>query len=61
MKLAKWISTLGVFAMSAVLIYGFTVGDFRSDGAQLLSNSWGVVSMVDLYTGFFFVFCLDRL
>ncbi|MBG7609258.1 MAG: DUF1475 family protein [Anaerolineae bacterium] len=52
MKLAKWISALGVFAMSAVLIYGFTVGDFRSDGAQLLSNPWGVVSMVDLYTGF---------
>lgn len=22
------------------------------DGAQLLSNPWGVVSMVDLYTGF---------
>jgi len=52
MKLAKWISALGVFAMSAVLIYGFTVGDFQSDGAQLLSNPWGVVSMVDLYTGF---------
>ena len=52
MKLAKWVSALGVFAMSAVLIYGFTAGDFRNDGAQLLSNPWGVVSMVDLYTGF---------
>jgi len=38
--------------MTAALIYGFTVGDFGSDGAQLLRNPWGVVSMVDLYTGF---------
>jgi hypothetical protein len=52
MKLAKWISALGVLAMTIVLIYGFTAGDFRSDGAQLLANPWGVVSMVDLYTGF---------
>jgi hypothetical protein len=52
MKLAKWISALGVLAMTAVLIYGFTAGDFQRDGAQLLRNPWGVVSMVDLYTGF---------
>ena len=51
MKLAKLISALGVLAMTAVLIYGFTAGDFQSDGAQLLRNPWGVVSMVDLYTG----------
>lgn len=52
MKIAKWISALGVLAMTTVLIYGFTAGDFGSDGAQLLQNPWGVVSMVDLYTGF---------
>ena len=52
MKLAKWISALGVLAMTAVLIYGFSVGDFGQDGAKLLANPWGVVSMVDLYTGF---------
>ena len=38
--------------MTSVLIYGFTVGNFSSDGAELLNNPWGVVSMVDLYTGF---------
>ena len=52
MKWAKIISLLGVLAMSAALIYGFSVGDFGSDGAKLLQNPWGVVSMVDLYTGF---------
>ncbi|MGB3703270.1 MAG: DUF1475 family protein [Anaerolineales bacterium] len=52
MKLAKAISMLGLLAMTAALVYGFTVGDFVDDGAQLLSNPWGVVSIVDLYVGF---------
>lgn len=52
MKIAKLISTLGILAMTAVLVYGFTAGDFGADGAELLRNPWGVVSMVDLYTGF---------
>ena len=52
MKLAKIISVLGILAMTAVLVYGFTAGDFAADGGKLLANPWGVVSMVDLYTGF---------
>jgi hypothetical protein len=52
MRVAKILSFLGILAMTGVLIYGFTVGNFRADGAALLQNPWGVVSMVDLYTGF---------
>ena len=52
MKFAKILSLLGILAMTAVLIYGFTVGNFRSDGAALLKNPWGIVSLVDLYVGF---------
>ena len=52
MKLAKVVSLLGLLAMTFVLIYGFVVGDFFSDGAELLSNPWVIVSMVDLYVGF---------
>jgi hypothetical protein len=52
MRLAKVISLLGIVAMSVVLVYGFTVGDFNAEGAQLLSMPWGIVSMVDLYVGF---------
>jgi hypothetical protein len=52
MRLAKIISVLGMFAMTAVLIYGFTIGDFLSDGSKLLALPWGIVSLVDLYTGF---------
>ena len=52
MALAKWISALGVLAMTAVLVFGFTVGDFAGEGAQLLAMPWGIVSLVDLYVGF---------
>jgi hypothetical protein len=52
MKTAKTISILGILAMTAVLIYGFTRGDFFGEGSQLFSMSWGIVSLVDLYTGF---------
>jgi len=52
MKIAKIISLLGVLAMTAVLIYGFTIGDFSGEGSQLLSMPWGIVSLVDLYVGF---------
>lgn len=52
MKIAKIISLLGVLAMTAVLVYGFTVGDFSGEGSQLMSMPWGIVSLVDLYTGF---------
>jgi hypothetical protein len=52
MKLAKLVSALGVLAMGAVLIYAFTVGDFRAEGSTLLAMPWGIVSLVDLYVGF---------
>ena len=52
MKIAKIISILGVLAMTGVLIYGFTIGDFFGEGSKLFSMPWGIVSLVDLYTGF---------
>ena len=52
MKTAKFITLLGVLAMTAVLFNGFTVGDFSGEGSQLMTMPWGIVSLVDLYTGF---------
>lgn len=52
MRVAKILAGIGLAAMSIVLIYGFTKGDFASDGSLLLGNPWGIVSMVDLYVGF---------
>ena len=52
MKTGKLISIIGLLAMTAVLIYGFTIGDFSGEGSTLLKMPWGIVSLVDLYTGF---------
>ncbi|MCJ7432732.1 MAG: DUF1475 domain-containing protein [Anaerolineales bacterium] len=52
MKIAKFISILGILAMTVVLIYGFTVGNFFGEGSKLAAMPWGIVSLVDLYTGF---------
>jgi hypothetical protein len=52
MRLAKALSLFGVLAMTGILVYGFTVGDFLGEGRQLLAMPWGVVSLVDLYVGF---------
>jgi hypothetical protein len=52
MTIAKVVALLGLLAMTAVLIYGFAVGDFAGEGGELLSMPWGIVSLVDLYVGF---------
>ena len=57
MKIAKIIALLGLLAMTAVLIYGFTVGNFGVEGGKLLSMPWGIVSLVDLYVGFALFSC----
>jgi len=57
MKIAKFIALAGLAAMTIVLIYGFTYGDFLAEGAALLSMPWGIVSLVDLYVGFTLFSC----
>jgi len=52
MRIAKIIALLGALAMAGVIAYAFIAGDFNREGAQLLSMPWGIVSLVDLYTGF---------
>ncbi len=52
MKIAKIISLTGLLAMTGILIYAFTRGDFFVEGAKLLALPWGIVSLVDLYVGF---------
>jgi len=52
MKSVKIISVLGLVAMTGVVLYGFTMGDFFGEGAKLMAMPWGVVSLGDLYTGF---------
>jgi hypothetical protein len=57
MRIAKALSLLGLLAMTGILIYGFTVGNFSSEGAKLVAMPWGIVSLVDLYVGFTLFSC----
>ena len=51
----RMVGWLGVAAMVGALIYGFTVGDFGSEGSQILDLAWGRVTLIDLYTGLFLI------
>jgi hypothetical protein len=57
MILAKTIALLGVLAMSAALFHGLSAGDFFGEGARLAAMPWGIMSLVDLYTGFVLFSC----
>jgi hypothetical protein len=57
MKLAKAIALVGIFAMTGILVYAFTVGNFTEEGNKLLAMPWGIVSLVDLYVGFILFSC----
>lgn len=52
MKVIKILGWTCLFAMFLALMYGFISGDFFDDGSKILSNPWGIVSLVDLYVGF---------
>jgi len=52
MKKGKIVSWLCLIAMTIGLVNGFLNGDFFVDGSKLLSNPWGVMSLIDLYVGF---------
>lgn len=50
--IARWVALAGVLAMSAAIGYALLIGDFAREGAALTAMPWGIVSLVDLYTGF---------
>src|SRR6056297_1144491 len=52
MKIGKIIAWICLLAMTAGLANGFINGDFFMDGGELLSNPWGIMSLIDLYVGF---------
>jgi hypothetical protein len=44
-------SALGL-AFAALIVWAAQTGNFRIEGAWLISNPWGIVSLADLYLGF---------
>ena len=57
MRIAKIIALAGLLAMTGILVYGFTVGNFSAEGSRLVAMPWGIVSLVDLYVGFALFSC----
>ena len=57
MRIAKFISLVGLLAMTGILIYAFSSGDIAAEGTKLLALPWGIVSLVDLYVGFALFSC----
>ncbi len=53
MRYAKIIAWISFIMMSVALVNGFVNGSFFEDGGALFDNPWGIVSIVDLYAGFF--------
>jgi hypothetical protein len=52
MRLPKLIALAGLLAMTGILVYAFSTGNFSQEGSELLGMPWGIVSLVDLYVGF---------
>ncbi len=52
MRWIMLIAAAGAAAMAGILAFAFARGDFAAEGSRLLAMPWGIVSLVDLYTGF---------
>jgi hypothetical protein len=52
MRTAKTIALLGILAMGASLANAFVNGNGSAELQALVGMPWGIVSLVDLYTGF---------
>ncbi len=57
MTLIRILSLVGGLILAASIIWAMAVwdGSFGEAIAWLTSESWGVVSLIDLYLGFFFI------
>lgn len=52
MSIVRGIAIAGLVAMGIAIGYAFLAGDFGREGAVIGGLPWGIVSLVDLYTGF---------
>lgn len=52
MALSRILLLLVSLAFAALILWAVVKGDFRVEGAWLVSHPWGIVSLADLYIGF---------
>jgi hypothetical protein len=52
MALSRFLLLLLSLVFAALIVWAAAEGDFRAEGAWLMSHAWGLVSLADLYIGF---------
>lgn len=45
------LALIGFIVMTVALTWGFSVGHFWTEGSVLMQMPWGVISVIDVYTG----------
>lgn len=50
-RVVRVVATLAVAVLGGVILWASVAGDFGAEGASILDLPWGVVSLVDIYTG----------
>jgi hypothetical protein len=48
---ARAVAGVGFVVMTIALAWGFTTGHFWEEGSVLMGMPWGVISVIDVYTG----------
>lgn len=55
MAVVRAVAVTSAVVMFVSIVVGFATADFGQDGEALLGLTWGVVTLVDLYVAFTFV------
>lgn len=53
----RGVAWTGLVALSAALVYALVAGRFPADAASLITNPWGLATLVDVYVGFALFSC----
>ncbi|MEO1701740.1 MAG: hypothetical protein AAFR71_06755 [Pseudomonadota bacterium] len=53
MSILRLLLTIIGLAFAGLIVWAIMIGDFWAEGDWLVSNPWGIVSLADLYFGFF--------
>lgn len=51
MRAAGTLVVFCLLTMASALTWGIVTADFRAEGAILMDLTWGVISVIDVYTG----------
>lgn len=53
MTLIRILMAAGGMTLAVLIVWAISAGDFSAAGSWLISDPWGIVTLTDLYLGFF--------